>query len=242
VVTENLAEVFKVTGDPPPLPEPGTQPAPKPPRKRVLVFAGHMIDAPDRQTPRFPADKELIAREKIKEAVRNEMNNGAGVAAAYAGGASGGDTLFQEVCAELGIETRLYLAVEPKIYVTTSVNKAGAKWVQRFWDLYKTHIERNQVRVLSPVAEAPKDEIDYLPAWLQGKKDYNIWKRNNLWMLYNALAEGCDEKTGDPNLTLIALWDGGKGDGAGGTEDLVNKVEKFGARCEIINTKEIFGL
>ena len=61
-------------------------------------------------------------------------------------------------------------------------------------------------------------------------------------MLFNALAEGCDEKSGDPNLTLIALWDGAEGDGPGGTGDLVNKVENLGARCEIINTKELFGL
>jgi hypothetical protein len=242
VMTANLAEVFKVVVEPPPLPEPGAQPAPKPQRKRVLVFAGHMIDAPDRKPPRFPADKEAIAREEIKKRIIKEMETGAGVAAAYAGGANGGDILFQEVCAELGIETRLYLAVQPTIYVTTSVNKAGPGWVQRFWNLHKSHFERNQVRILSPAPEAEDNDKNYLPAWLRDKKDYNIWQRNNLWMLYNALAEGCDEKTGDPNLTLIALWDGADGDGPGGTGDLVNKVEKLGARVEIINTKELFGL
>ena len=241
VLTDNLAEVFKVTGDPPPLPEPGAQPAPKVERKRVLVFAGHMIDAPDRQTPRFPADKELVAREKIKEAIVKEMNDGAGVASAYAGGASGGDILFQEVCAELGIETRLYLAIEPQIYVNTSVNKAGPSWVKRFWDLHKAHVERNQMRILSHATDVTND-IEYLPAWLRDKPNYSIWQRNNLWMLFNALAEGCDEKTGDPNLTLIALWDGAEGDGPGGTGDLVRKVERLGARCEILDAKQIFGL
>src|SRR5688500_5625249 len=97
VLNDNLLEVFKVVGEPPPLPEPGVQPAPKIERKRILVFAGHMIDAPDRSAPRFPADKEVVARDKIKEAILKEMNSGAGVAAAYAGGASGGDILFQEV-------------------------------------------------------------------------------------------------------------------------------------------------
>lgn len=241
VLTANLAEVFKVTGEPPPLPEPGAQPAAAPVRKRVLVFAGHMIDPPDRKTPRFPADKESVAREKIKEAIVKEMNTGAGVGAAYAGGASGGDILFQEICAELGIPTRFYLAIDPKTYVTTSVNKAGSKWVDRFWNLHKAHVERNQVRILSRATDVAND-IEYLPAWLRDKPNYNIWQRNNLWMLYNALAEGCDEKTGDPNLTLIALWDGAEGDGPGGTGDLVTKVEKLGARREIINTKEAFGL
>ncbi|HEX3184371.1 MAG TPA: hypothetical protein VHQ94_06230, partial [Pyrinomonadaceae bacterium] len=65
---------------------------------------------------------------------------------------------------------------------------------------------------------------------------------NNLWMLYNALAESCDNTTGDPNLTLIALWDGEKGDGPGGTGDLVEKVQRLGGRNEIINTKQLFKL
>ncbi len=241
VLNDNLAEVFKVVGEPEALPEPGAQPEPRPPRKRVLVFAGHMIDSPDRKTPRFPADKESVAREKIEEIVRKELNSGAGVAAAYAGGASGGDILFQEICAGLGIETRFYLAVQPQIYVTTSVNKAKGNWVQRFWDLHAAHAARKQVRILSQATDV-KDDSEYLPAWLRDKKDYSIWQRNNLWMLFNALAEGCDDKTGDPNLTLIALWDGAEGDGPGGTGDLVRKVENLGARVEIINTKELFGL
>jgi hypothetical protein len=200
-----------------------------------------MIDAPDRQEPRFSADKESIAREKIKEVVLKEMNTGAGVATGYAGGASGGDILFHEVCAELGIPTRLYLAIQPQLYVTSSVMKAGAGWVSRFWEVHADHSARKQVRVLSTAADV-KAKSEYLPAWLRSKPNYNIWQRTNLWILFNALAEGCDEKTGDPNLSLIALWDGAGGDGPGGTGHLVEKVEKLGARCEIINSKELFGL
>ena len=232
----NLAEVFKVVGEPPPLPAPGGQPAAAPQRQRVLLFAGHMIDAPDRAKPRFPADKEPVARARIKEAVLKEMTTGAGVLSGYAGGASGGDILFHEVCAELGIPTRLYLAIPPQKYVTTSVQQARAQWVERFWRLYNEHQAQKQVRVLSDAT----DEREYLPAWLREKPDYSIWQRNNLWMLFNALDEGCDPKTEDPNVTLIALWDGEGGDGPGGTGDLVKKVEDLGARSEIIKTKELF--
>ena len=241
VLAANLTEVFKVVGEPAALPEPGTQPVASSARKRVLLFTGHMIDAPDRETPRFPAKKESVAREKIKEVVLKEMNSGAGVAGAYAGGASGGDILFLEVCAELGIETRMYLAVQPQIYVTTSVAEAKGDWVRRFWELHAAHIAHTQVRVLSQAADV-NDDIEYLPAWLRAKENYNIWQRTNLWMLFNALAEGCDEKTGNPHLTLIALWDGAAGDGPGGTAHLVEQVEDLGARVEIINTKELFGL
>lgn len=240
VLSGNLAEVFKVVGEPPARPA-GVVTEAAPARKRVLVFAGHMIDAADRETPRFPPDKEAIAREKIKEAVVREMNIGAGVASGYAGGASGGDTLFLEVCAELGIPTNLYLAMDPQVYVTHSVMKAGADWVRRFWDLHREHSTRGAVRVLNDAREVT-DECEFLPAWVRSKPNYTIWQRNNLWILFNALAESCDEKSSDPNLTLIALWDGAGGDGPGGTQDLVNKVEDLGARCEIINTKQIFGL
>ena len=241
VLTSNLAEVFTVVGEPSPLPAPSAEPSATPERKRVLLFAGHMIDAPDRKSPRFPADKEQLAREKIKEAIVAEMNSGAGVLCGYAGAASGGDLLFQEICAELGIPTRLYLAIPPAKYINSSVIKAGSGWVDRFWDVYNKHKTANQLRVLSEVEDAKSDE-DYLPAWLRPKENYGIWQRNNLWMLFNAVAEACDEKTDDPNLTLIALWDGAGGDGPGGTGDLVEKVQKLGARPKIINTKELFGL
>ena len=215
VLDVNLAEVFKVVGEPPPLPTPGDKAAAAPQHKRVLLFAGHMIDAPEREHPRFPADKEQVAREKIKEMIVKEMNSGAGVACGYAGGASGGDILFHEICAELGIPTRFYLAIPPQKFVTTSVQKAGPKWVDRFWKLYDEHHAQKQVRVLSEATEV-KDESEYLPAWLRPKPNYDIWQRNNLWMLCNALNEGCDPKTGDPNITLIALWDEAGGDRPGG--------------------------
>ena len=241
VLDTNLEDVFKVVGEPPALPAPGGAQAPAPPRKRVLLFAGHMVDAPGREKPRFPGDEKYVklAREKIREAVLKELESGAGVESGYAGGASGGDILFQEVCAELGIPTQLYLAIPAQKYVTTSVQKAEGDWVKRFWDVYNAHKEQGRVRVLS---ESSDDGGEYLPAWLREKKDYNIWQRNNLWMLFNALDEACDPKSEDPNITLIALWDGEGGDGPGGTGDLVEKVKKLGSQPTIIDTKALFGL
>lgn len=241
VLNLNLPDVFKVVGEPRPLPNTVAATAAKPDRKRVLLFAGHRIDEPHRENPRFPAEKETLAREKIKEAVENEMNTGAGVLCGYAGAASGGDILFQEVCADLGIPTRLYLAIPPARYISTSVDTAGGNWTDRFWKIHNQHENNKQLRVLSEVADGKTDD-EYLPAWLRSKQGYGIWERNNLWMLFNALAEACDENTGDPNLTLIALWDGGGADGPGGTADLVEKVKALGARYRIIETKKEFDL
>jgi tetratricopeptide (TPR) repeat protein len=231
VLKANVEEILKFTG----LPE---QKGEGDGRKRVLIFTGHMIDTEDRKTPRFPPDKEGVARQKIKDAVEAEMKIGEGVAFGIAGGASGGDILFHEVCHELGIPTHLYLALPSGPYVTKSVSKAGPDWVQRFRDIYARVVNEGRVRILSQMEEDPKDQKEYLPAWLRSKPNYNIWQRNNLWMLYNALTAG-----GDDCVTLIALWDcEQRGDGPGGTSDLVAKVDKRGAKAIVINTKKEFGL
>ena len=124
------------------------------------------------------------------------------------------------------------------LYVNASVRKAGPDWIQRFRDLYTKLSNEGLVRVLCPIEEEPRDQKEYLPSWLRSKKDYNIWQRTNLWMLHNALAAG-----GDDCVTLIALWDCEQtGDGPGGTSDLVQRVEKRGAKAIVINTKKEFGL
>ena len=62
--------------------------------------------------------------------------------------------------------------------------------------------------------------------WLRGKSDYSIWQRNNLWMLFNALALTAK------SLTLIALWDNGPADGPGGTNDLGAQVANRGYKVD----------
>jgi tetratricopeptide (TPR) repeat protein len=191
--------------------------------KRVLLFTGHMIDAPGRREPRFPPDKVEVARTKIAEAVAGEQEIAGGIAYGVAGGASGGDILFHQVCDASGIVTRMFLAVPREVYIRESVAPAGPQWVEDFHRLVRSR----QVRVLGESME--------LPRWLQGKTDYNIWQRNNLWNLHNALAAA-----GGENVTLIALWNGASGDGPGGTGDMVQKARDRGAKTIILDTKKIF--
>jgi len=193
--------------------------------KRVLLFTGHMIDAADRKTPRFPADKVDVARQKITEAIAAEQQISGGIAYGVAGCASGGDILFHEVCESLSIPTRIFLALPRELYIPQSVAPAGPQWVEDFNRLVRSR----PVRVLGDSAE--------LPRWLQEKPDYNIWQRNNLWNLHNALAA-----VGGENVTLIALWNGATGDGAGGTADMVQKARDRGAKTIILDTNKIFGL
>jgi hypothetical protein len=191
----------------------------------VLLFTGHRIDAPGREKPRFPADKEAVARQAIEQAVRRETAGKPGPFLGLAGGANGGDILFHEVCAELGIPTLLYLAMPREGFVRESVADAGPEWVARFDRLHA----QLPTRLLGT--------IDELPAWLKPKPDYGIWQRNNLWMLYNALA------LGSAHVTLIALWDGEPtGNGPGGTQDMVAQAQAGGAAVQRLPTKTLFGL
>jgi hypothetical protein len=214
VVVANVTEALKAI----PSPEVSEEEPP-----HVLLFTGHRIDSPKRKKPRFPADKEDAAKLAIKDEVEKELARVGGEVIGIAGGASGGDILFHEVCKDLGIPTILYLALPRDEYVKESVQDSGSTWVDRFDELY------NQLprRELSNSKE--------LSRWLQSKDDYTIWQRNNLWMLYNAMA------CGSRYVTLVALWDGEAGDGPGGTKDMVNKADESAAKTIILRTAEIVG-
>jgi tetratricopeptide (TPR) repeat protein len=188
---------------------------------RTILFTGHQMDAPNRREPRFPPDKEPVARAAIRQAVMEEAS-GPGGAVGIAGAASGGDILFHEVCAELGIPTSLYLALPPEQYVTQSVAPAGGDWIRRFWAVKNRF---PNAPVLSRNTE--------LPGWLH-RPNYSIWQRNNLWTLNEALAAGAR------NVTVIALWNGKQGDGPGGTADMIAIARGRGAEVKVLDTNVVF--
>jgi hypothetical protein len=100
----------------------------------VVLFAGHRVDEPGRTPPRFPPECETKARLAIRSVMRDIAAQGSVLG--IAGAADGGDILFHEVCAELGIESEVCLALPPAEYVRTSVQ---ASWVGRFHRLLQTH-------------------------------------------------------------------------------------------------------
>jgi hypothetical protein len=196
---------------------PAAKAVPKAPiPNRVLLFTGHMVDAPDRKTPRFPptATAEAAARQMIRERIEHERRLEPGLVVGVAGGACGGDILFHELCEELGIETRLMLALPQDKFSAESVQHGGGDWVERYNRLCK----RVPPRILAQDKE--------LPIWLRSKTDYDIWQRDSLWMYFSALA------LDSPALTLIALWDGGPADGPGGTKHLFELVKSHGHKVE----------
>ena len=199
---------------------------------RVLLFTGHRLDAEDRvakgRAPRFPAAAEGEARRMITEAVERERAAAAGgEVRGLAGGASGGDILFHEVCAELDIKTELYIVGSREAYVRESVQDGGPEWVTRFDALLK--------QLPSRVLGNSQHAID-LPRWLRPAPDYNVWERSNRWMLNNALVYGA------ASVSLIALWNGQPGDGPGGTKDMVETARKRGAKTIILDAAPLAAL
>jgi hypothetical protein len=193
---------------------------------RVILFTGHMLDAPgrDKDKARFPNTPEAVsaARKMIEKAVKDEMNEDGGVSFGIAGGACGSDILFHEVCNALNIPTQLLLALPEARFQAESVNRGGADWVMRYQQLCQ--------RVTPRVLADSKD----LPRWLSGRKGYDIWQRNNLWMMFNALA------TQARNLTLIALYNREKDpDGPGGTAHLVNVAANWGFKTVELDARQL---
>jgi hypothetical protein len=184
----------------------------KPVAPRIVVFAGHRLDAKNRETPRFPAERASAVRAAMRALLEQERASAHGPIEGIAGGASGGDLIFHEVCAELTIPTRLLLALPPDRYMVESVQDSGAEWVEKFWKLCRSH----EPEVLG----GSKD----LPRWLGGIRGYDVWQRNTLWTLATGLSRERAE------VTLLTVWDGKPREGPGGTADMVRLARQRGVK------------
>lgn len=204
--------------------------APRLPPARVILFTGHMIDPPGTKPPRFPDSLRERSRQSIRNAVQQELARTEGEVVAIASGASGGDLLFHDVCGEIGLTHRLYLPLPSDLFRNESVSPAGRFWEDEFDGLLK---KCPAPSVLSTSTE--------LPTWLSVKKDYTAWQRANLWLIYEALAVGAK------NFTLLALWDGVKTDGIGGTYHMRMVAQQYGAALvtvpmgDLINSSSSLG-
>jgi hypothetical protein len=110
------------------------------------------------------------------------------------------------------------------ILVQHQRHPAGRNWIDRYWSMR----EQKRIHVLQP---SPR-----LPSWLRQPADYSVWERNNRWLLQSPLSPR------RASVTLIALWNGERGDGPGGTADMVAEARAAGASVRVLNTDTIFGL
>ncbi|GJL72613.1 MAG: hypothetical protein NMNS01_18120 [Nitrosomonas sp.] len=187
--------------------------------RKVFLFSGHMIDAPERETPRFPKEKEPLAA----DAIRNQLTalQAGPEDLAICSGACGGDLIFAEAALALKLHVQVHIPFEIPTFLQNSVSFAGNNWQERF---YQVKQNPNTVLFIMP------DELGPSPG------NVSPYERNNLWQLYSALSWGA-EKT-----HFICLWDGKSGDGPGGTKHMLDAVKERSGQVYRLDTRILFNM
>lgn len=176
---------------------------------QAVVVSGHMIDHPDRSSPRFPPEAEAAVTKTIAD-VFDAWGVGPGTLV-VSGGARGTDIIAAEQGRASGAEVWLLIAQPDEEFVPGSVRLSGTDWEARYRGLRTTCATRFQPDELGP---APTPEAAF--------------ERNNDWLLAVAQASA-------PRLRALAVWDGAPGDGPGGTSDFVDRARAMGATVAVID-------
>ncbi len=137
--------------------------------RKVVLFSGHMIDAPGREKPRFPPDKEPVAAQAIAGAL-SDLHVGPDDLC-ICGGACGGDLLFAEAALARSALLEIYIPFEEPTFLEKSVDFANSDWRARFLGAKARGALHIALRELGPLPE--------------GEDPY---ERNNRWMLDAAAA------------------------------------------------------
>jgi class 3 adenylate cyclase len=180
----------------------------------VVVFAGHVVDQPERPVPRFPASVEPRIYAAIRERLI-KMDAGFG----YSSAACGSDILFCEAMLERDAEIHIVLPFEKSQFIEASIDRVSG-WRARF----ETVIERAADVVVASERRVEGDGVLY---------DY----ANRL--LYG-LARGRAENL-ETELKPLAVWDGEPNDARGGTASAIELWRAAGDEIEIINTTAVLG-
>jgi hypothetical protein len=184
--------------------------------RKVVLFSGHMIDAPGRETPRFPPDKEPMATQAIAGALA-DLHVGPDDLC-ICGGACGGDLLFAEAALARYALLEIYIPFDEATFLEKSVDFANKDWRARFLD----------AKARGALHVAPH-ELGPLP---EGEDPY---ERDNRWMLDQGSRFGADK------LDFVCLWNGEGGDGPGGAQHMMEEVRNKGGRTVWLDTRKLWG-
>jgi hypothetical protein len=182
--------------------------------RKIFLFSGHMIDAPLRKKPRFPASNEGIAAAAIGEML-DQLAAGS-TDLAICEGKCGGDLLFAEAAVARQLALELYIPSREEEFLSNSIDFADANWRSRFFAVKSQASLHIMPDELGPVAT---DEI---------------YERNNLRMLEAVM------RFGPKKLYFICLWNGEGGDGPGGTQHLMQEVQKKGGTTHWLDTTKLW--
>jgi class 3 adenylate cyclase len=183
----------------------------------VVIFSGHMLDAPNRPRPRFPATLIPVVAKEIKERL-HLCDAQIGISSA----ACGSDLLFIEAMIERGAEIHVVLPWRKEEFLRTSVAiNDDPYWTERFEQLLG---DVTSVTYLSQQS-SPSGNLGYA---------YCSDCMNGM-ALYRAETIGSD-------VTPVAVWDGKRGDGLGGTSSFVHFWRSRQHPVEVIDLSRISGI
>ena len=172
----------------------------------TVLFSGHMVDAPDRPSPRFPPERVPAVRRAIADAIRLFEDADT---EAISGLACGGDLIFAEEWLKTGRRIHTYLPRLEPDFLDESVRFAGEEWV----DSYR-QVTADPNLTLTEPDDGMLDMEDPHTA-------------NNLRMLDAAILR-------PGSLHGLFLWDGEGGDGPGGTGHLASAVIEEGGSVTVL--------
>ena len=176
----------------------------------VLVFTGHMIDAPGRAERRFPQEAADEVRGRIRRYVEKLRP-----AAAYGSAACGADILCLECVRELGGEIHIVLPFPAEQFRAESVNVCSqGDWGDRFDRLLEAAEE------VLVVSEKPP------PSGVTTFQYANL--------VITGLAR-LRSQTLDTKLHGLAIWDGTAGGDVGGTSSVVDMWHRYGLPFEHVS-------
>lgn len=118
---------------------------------------------------------------------------------------------------------QVQLPFEEPEFIQRSVlpSAGGDDWCDRFYSVKQRLPELGGVIRIMPI------ELGSLPAGV------DPFERCNLWLLYTALAWDVER------VRFISLWNGGGGDGPGGTAHMYNEVKRRTGRVKWIDTRTL---
>jgi class 3 adenylate cyclase len=179
----------------------------------IIAFTGHMIDQPNRKTPRFPAELEEKVKEKIKSAIA-DLDPGIG----YSSAACGSDILFLEVMQKHRAETNIVLPFELEDFFKTSIDFAGPDWRRRAQSV----LQKCTQKVKATEGKYLGDDLlfDYANNIIMGKA-----------LLRSAILE--------TEPALVAVWDRKNTNGVGGTSEFVRIWERKKLPIRIIDITKL---
>jgi tetratricopeptide (TPR) repeat protein len=176
----------------------------------VLLYAGHMIDPPERRGGAFPPATEPVVREEIRRRLERIRP-----LAAYGSAACGADILCLEAMLDLGGEIHVVLPFPPETFRKESVDFApGGNWGERF------------ERVLGAA------ETVFVASDNHAEADAAVFQYANL--ILTGMGRLRSQLLGT-SLLGLAVWDGGPAGGVGGTADVVELWRRRGIAIEVVD-------